>query len=242
MNAQLSHWEMKRNRFISFLALLSLFCMLFLPTGKAQTGTTFTADATMDTYIDFGRGLDIEALDTLKDGDQLTITFWMRWLDKNNADVDNWANIFTLSDSSGSGDNGVFWMQHKNDNSKLEFAIHSTGRNYIQSSTTVQDSEWYHVAAVYNGSLFSNNMRLYINGSQESSRNKTGNLRATPNKSKLTAGRWSNPGNDYREFHGELDEISLWNIALSEDQIDTLMVNHEAITGTGCYTAGLLGF
>lgn len=209
---------------------------------QAQRNNHFKANPTTDTYVDFGRARNIDAMDTIWDSDQLTITLWMRWVDSDHPDVGNWANVFTMSDSSGNGDNGVFWIQHNNNNSKLEFAIHSSGRSFVQSTTTVSDSVWYHVAAVYNGAWQSNNMRLYLNGGQESSSNKIGDVRNPPNKTKLTMGRWPNPNNTYREFKGDIDEVSIWNRALSNIEIDSIMLNPESVTGADYNASGLIGY
>jgi hypothetical protein len=223
--------------------ILTLLILLVLNTmAFGQRNNHFKANPTTDTYVDFGRALDISALDTVWDSDEITITLWMRWVDSSHPDVGNWANVFTMSDSSGSGDNGVFWIQHNSNNSKVEFAIHSTGRNYVQSNTNVEDSVWYHVTALYNGSWGNNNMRLYINGGQEASRNKTGNIRNPPNKTKLTMGRWPNPGNTYREFKGDIDEVSIWNRSLTQAEIDSIMVNPESVTGSNYDANGLIGY
>jgi hypothetical protein len=207
-----------------------------------QRNNHFKANPTTDTYVDFGRALDISALDTVWDSDELTITLWMRWVDGSHPDVGNWANVFTMSHSNGSGDNGVFWIQHNNNNSKVEFAIHSTGRSYVQSNTNVVDSVWYHVTALYNGSWGNNNMQLYINGGQEASRNKTGTIRNPPNQTKLTMGRWPNPNNTYREFKGDIDEVSIWNRSLTQAEIDSIMVNPESVTGVNYDANGLIGY
>lgn len=207
-----------------------------------QHNNHFKADPTTDTYVDFGRALYISAMDTIWDSDALSITLWMRWVDSDHPDVGNWANVFTISDSNGSGDNGVFWIQHNSNNSKVEFAIHSTGRNFIQSSTDVTDSVWYHIAAIYNGSWSNNNMWLYINGGQEASRNKSGDVRNPPNKTKMTMGRWPNPSNIYREFKGDNDEVSIWNRSLTDEEIDSIMVNPESVTGNNYDASGLIGY
>jgi len=226
------------NRLAFILALILTFGQIKV---DAQHNQYFEADPTLDVYVDYGRALDIDPFDTIWENDKLTITMWMRWWGRSHPDVGNWANIFTMSDSNGSGDNGVFWIQHNSVNSSLEFAIHSTRRNYVQSSA-IDDSVWYHIAAVYDGSLPNNNMKLYVNGGQEASRNKSGNVRNPPNKSKLTMGRWPNPGNGYPEFKGHIDEVSIWNRALSNIEIDSIMVNPESVTGMNYDAVGLISY
>lgn len=134
---------------------------------------------------------------------------WVRWSDKNAAGVGEWANLVTMADSTGSGDNGVFWVQHSQTNSKFEFAINTTSRDYLQSNTTPLNNVWYHIAMVYDGSLASGNMKIYVNGVLDASRNKTGNIRTFPSPSRLNFGRWPNAGNNYRRFNGKMDEITV---------------------------------
>jgi hypothetical protein len=229
-------------RSFSLLNLTLLALAVTYNSTQAQQNNFFTADPSTNTYIEFGRALNISAMDTIWQSDELTITLWMRWVDKLHSDVGSWANVFTVADSNGSGDNGVFWLQHNSNNAKVEFAIHSTGRDFIQSSTTVTDSVWYHVAAVYNGGLTNNNMRLFINGGQESARNKSGNIRNPPNKSKMNMGRWPNPSNTHREFKGDIDEVSIWNRALTPAEIDSIMIHPESVTALNYDTAGLIGY
>jgi len=85
-------------------------------------------------------------------------------------------------------------------------------------------------------------MKLYVNGGQEASRNKSGNVRNPLNKSKLTMGRWPNPGNGYREFKGHIDEVSIWNRAWSNIEIDSIMVNPESVTGVNYDAVGLISY
>ena len=223
----------------ALLVLVFSLCQFEL---KAQHNQYFAADPTLDVYVDYGRALDIAPFDTIWGSDKITLTLWMRWWGRENPDVGNWANILTMSDSGGSGDNGVFWIQHNSINSKLEFAIHSTGRSYIQSSSDIADSVWYHIAAVYDGSLPNNNMKLSVNGGQQSSRNKSGNIRNPPNKTKMTMGRWPNPSSGYREFKGHVDEVSIWNRALTTIEIDSILVNPESVTGVNYDALGLVSY
>ncbi|PCJ65280.1 MAG: hypothetical protein COA58_10505 [Bacteroidetes bacterium] len=204
----------------------------------AQSGLYAIFDASQNSYIDLGVGNNLGCLDTLSDGDSMTITLSVRWTDLNGTNVGNWANLFTASDSTGSGDNGVWWVQHNNNNTKFEFALHTSSRTYIQSTTKPVDGTWYHLAMTYDGST----MKLYVNGNLESSRSKTGNIRQFPAKTKLNIGRWANPGNAYRKFCGNIDNISVWNCALSASQIDSLRTNPTSQIGASCDTAGLIGY
>ncbi len=203
-----------------------------------QHSKTAVFDADADSYIDFGKATALNNFDVLKDSDVLTITAWVRWGDKSKSGVGNWANIVTAADSSGNGDNGVWWIQHNSDNSKFEFALYTTGRSFIQSTTNPSNGVWYHLACVYDGS----SMKLYVNGTEESSRSKTGNVDTFPPATKLNFGRWPNSGNNNRKFDGNIDEVSIWNRALTATQINDIKSNPESVTGASYDATGLLGY
>ena len=55
-------------------------------------------------------------------------------------------------------------------------------------------------------------------------------------------GRWPNPASSYREFKGHVDEVSIWNRALSVVEIDSIMVNPESVTGVNYDAVGLISY
>jgi hypothetical protein len=86
--------------------------------------------------------------------------------------------------------------------------------------------EWAYVAATWDGTT----MRIYINGKDEGStvRNYTGTL--TPNEHPLIIGSRDNAYNDY--FNGTIDEVKIYNTALSEDEIKE---EYERATLAACW-------
>jgi hypothetical protein len=227
--------ENSPERKVLFLFALFFICYFDLP---AQNGTNAQFCNTIPSCIDFGPASELNGLDTLSKGDSLSITLWARWGDFNDPCVGLWANLFTSSDSIASGDNGVWWMQHNSTNSVFEFALHTNSRSYVHATTPLVAGVWYHVAATYDGSF----IRIYIDGNMETSLAKTGNIRPFPAATKLTMGSWPNPGNGFRRFSGNIDEVSLWNKALSPAQINDMMANPENLTGANYDTINLLGY
>lgn len=215
---------------------------------KSATGPSSNCayfDGTSDSYIDFGRGKNLECIKNLPNGNKMSITMWVKWDNLSNPGVGNWANLFTLSDSVGSGDNGIFWVQHNQANTKFEFALSTTngGRQFIQSTTTPVAGTWYHIACVYNGSPSQKKMYLYVNGVLETiGTNASGNIAAFSNAAKLNMGRWSNPQNNYRHFNGNIDEVSIWNVALSATEISNMINNPSLVLGSTFNASGLIGY
>jgi hypothetical protein len=91
---------------------------------------------------------------------------------------------------------------------------------YYISTSQVPLNTWTHIAATYNGS----SVRLYINGEPSGVTFATGSIKY--------AGSWSNqplrmgyerPGLT-RYFHGIIDEVRIWDIALTEFQLVPVIV------------------
>ncbi len=225
---------MKCNKTLA-LVLLSLFSG---PIVIAQSGGVAWFDAPTESYVDLGSTDSSNCYSDLQTDDKLSVTMWVKWDDKDASNVGNWANRLTYADSTGNGDNGTFWCQHNNKNDRFEFAVQTTnGRDYIFSNTNPQEGQWYHVAQVYDGS----EMRIYVDGVQEGQMTKTGNLNVS-SKSKLNMGRWPNAANNHRFFDGSMDEISIWDRALSQQEIDSIMNDPESVTSSSYDTTGLIGY
>ena len=135
--------------------------------------------------------------------------------------ISAWVNVTTLKNY-----NQIFL---KNNNSDYYgYAIDSAGHIITQlknnnaglqasttSATTINAGNWYHVVFTYDASLPSSNIKLYINGTQDSV---TGNF---------TAGAGVNTadgliGEDQingRNFNGKIDEVKVFPYALTADQV-----------------------
>lgn len=163
----------------------------------------------------------------------MTVTAWVRC--NSTVNEGSWANLVTLNDWTSNGDVGQFWLQHSSDNSLFEFAVEnkSSNRVYIQSVTAPTNGVWYHVAGVYDGSF----IYLYVNGVMESKTAQTGNINNYQGNFNLNFGQWSYSGNAYRRFNGDIDEVTIWNTALTQTQIRTNMC--QSLKGT---EAGLVGY
>jgi hypothetical protein len=99
-----------------------------------------------------------------------------------------------------------------NSTKKLEAVVNGTTLTY---NFTLNTSQWYHVAAVY-GSGF---LRLYLNGTQVASQAVTGSI--ATDASMLTIGK--NPTGNNKYLKGKIDEIRVFNIALSDTQLQRMV-------------------
>ena len=76
-------------------------------------------------------------------------------------------------------------------------------------------NEWSHIAATYDGS----DMRLYQDGEEVLSVATTGTI--TANDVPVAIGRNSEGNREH--FHGSIDEVGIWSVALTPDEIMTAM-------------------
>jgi len=86
---------------------------------------------------------------------------------------------------------------------------------------------WYHVAVVFENAQ--NGLKFYINGKSDSKYTPTG--KTVKNSLPLTFGRSSSGGGAWRPYHqatvldGIIDDISIWNVVLSLQDVQNLMYN-----------------
>jgi hypothetical protein len=103
-------------------------------------------------------------------------------------------------------------------NSEHKVEAYWDGVLRFQSKNAVADGKWHNIVAVY----YAGAADFYIDGVIESS---TFNLQnPSPNYSRFSVGALYVSKNDIRTpFKGEIDEINIWNMALSSDKINYLM-------------------
>jgi hypothetical protein len=106
--------------------------------------------------------------------------------------------------------------------------VHSrlgTWTNPIQWNSGFQPTlnTWYHIAVVFDASLSTNQIKLYVNGALTAQTSWPYTI--TPNAANMYIGGYDNPGNGVnggangRFFNGRLDEVRVWNVARTAAQI-----------------------
>ncbi|MEZ5039669.1 MAG: LamG-like jellyroll fold domain-containing protein [Saprospiraceae bacterium] len=149
---------------------------------------------------------------------QLSIEFWCK-----PTSYEDWgAIVMKAAGNSWSGGYGIYLY-----NSELKFfptgfgSQHSTGYN-------VPLNQWTHVAATYDGT----DSKVYINGNLIST--KTIGLAIPTNNYPM--GISGDPGYPFYNFNGHLDEVRVWNKALTQAEIQANM-NCEIQTTSDCLVA-----
>jgi hypothetical protein len=139
-----------------------------------------------------------------------TIEMWF----KINAFDKDWQALITKGDNS--------WRIHRSANSNfLAFGTTGLSNTDLTSTVNVNDGNWHHVAAVYDGA----NKYLYIDGVLDVSVPVTGTL----NMSSYQTYIGENGQSMNRHFNGLIDEVRIWDAPLSGSQISTQM--NSCLTG-----------
>jgi len=145
--------------------------------------------------------------------------------------VEAWINY----NSTGGNETIVTKGQDANTAMDWQVAIHG-GHLYsdifvsgVQSpgtfNTALVPGTWYHVAVTYDGS----NLRGYVNGALDGTVGYTGTLRTTDYA--LRIGAYAPVSGDTEFFSGKVDELSLYNRALSSNEVAAI---YNAGTGGKC--------
>ncbi len=97
----------------------------------------------------------------------------------------------------------------------LSFWLNGVSSSWFTGSTPVDDGQWHHVAATYDGST----MRLYVDGHLDASAPRTGTIQS--GTSGLLIGARSD-GTNASNFPGTIDELAVYNRAISPAEVQAL--------------------
>ncbi len=197
--------------------------------GTLTGGTTWTTGQLGGALRLDGTGyVTIPDADTLDPTTALTITAWVRPATTTTAYIvkkatQNTTNGYELGLSS----TGTPFLRLNQATSGDTYRVNAT------SPIPTNGTTWTHLAATYDGTT----LRLYVNGTLQSSLTKTTTI--ATNTLPLTLG--AEPGG-YRPYTGTLDDIHLYDHALTPTQITTLMTGSStdpvAADGSSQVTAG----
>ncbi len=124
------------------------------------------------------------------------------WIKVDEWDIPNQA-IVTKGDNT--------WRISRNwINSTISFALSGVGQ--LDGSVAVDDNQWHHIAGVYDGS----SMSLYIDGVLDVSNTSSGSI-ATSDDPVIIGSNYQ--GIPTRFFDGSIDDVIIWDRALSQTEI-----------------------
>jgi hypothetical protein len=190
-----------------FLLSLAFAITSSFPTACAQTAMTsgwFLNFDGIDDRVDLGN-FDVT-------GEAIAIEAWFR---ADNLDNCPASDCRIISKATGTGEGDHWWMVSTvstGEGIRLRFRLKSGGstRTLIASSGNLTNGVWTHVAAVYDG----NQMMLYKDGVLVGSAYQSGAIDTNP-----SARVWigdNPPSTGSRPFDGSIDEVRIWNKALTQ--------------------------
>ncbi len=161
--------------------------------GPAGYGMALDLDGDGD-YVDCGTPPQLDITE------QITFTYWIKVV----AFDKGWNTVLSRGDDS--------WRSSRAGTENfMEAAVSGTSGNWVFGVTPVDDDNWHHVGAVYDGATFS----VYVDGELDGSEESTGNI--TVSSYPLYIG--NNSQNTDREWTGLIDEVVIYNRALSVGEI-----------------------
>jgi MSHA biogenesis protein MshQ len=182
-------------------------------------GTNTVADGAHGRAGSFnGTGcIDIPNADTLHATTSLTMSAWV---------------FPTALDNGATGANGII-SKRIDSNNQSEYNLSLWLRNHawavidgdaeadrLEGTATVTTQRWIQLTLVYDGTQVSApRMRLYLNGSNDATHQET-SATIPPYSSTLHIGCMPAPGmGTQQDFVGKIDEVAIWNRALSDAEI-----------------------
>ncbi len=130
-----------------------------------------------------------------------------------------------INKEGASPDSG--YMLRAGANGVLNFNLGNGSWNEVSTpSNTVAIGVWYHIAASYDGTI----MRIYVDGVEVGIR-AVSDIDIMNNSSSLYIGNWALTGN--RFFNGTIDEVRIWNVARTAEEIAANMDTEITLPQTG---------
>jgi len=173
--------------------------------------TTNRHGMTASAYEFNGTGTSIQVADSASlDMSQLTLSFWFL--------VRSFPGASILVSKIGPNGQISYGSEIDGGSRRVFFRICTDGTlgtlQDLPCTSALNADQWYHFAGTYDGAQ----MKLYINGVLNNSTTKTGII--YPSSEALKMGRYGYYGGWY--FHGILDDVILWNRALSADEVSQI--------------------
>ncbi len=182
-----------------------------------------------DTYLTAGDVNDLANMD-------FTISAWIkRDVGHDKFDVISKRNYYNENlpsepgpDDDGKYTHGYSFRVNKDGKFRMVWRDPSdTSNNTMQTSAAIPENEWHHICATFNSAT--NMTRLYIDGYEEDS-DDTLDAINVPSDEHFMIGATHYIKRQQRHS-GSVDEVRVWNVTLSEDQIRYIM-NQEIINNS----------
>jgi hypothetical protein len=181
-------------------------------TGSAGGSVSFNG---IDGYISIPNSASLNIAGTTP----YSISMWTKGI---GSSPNNWETLITKQ-PEGSCSGGYFMFYNKDPavqtKNKIGFAVsHACSQESVIYSTKTDwdQNTWYHIVGTWDGTTNPNSLKLYVNGelnAQETAQYPT----ILENTANLRIGSWPTNPNAY--FKGQIDEIKIYERALTADEV-----------------------
>ncbi len=171
-------------------------------TGKIGSALDFTGGAG-------GGDVSITQHADLMPVDAFSVQAWASW----DSHTTTWAGIVSNSFDTGDDESGYILFGWNYDSAWFGQRTNATEYTEINGGT-VGTGIWRHLVATYDGSF----MRIYVDGSETGSTAKSGPVDYVTEPEELSIGRFHDDNEDV-SFDGQIDEVALWNRALTPAEV-----------------------
>jgi len=186
------------------LSISLIFIWLSFPDYLKAQNNALNFDGT-DDYVSIS-GLNLAGATAF------TVEAWVYPRTFNSSENANITNLICCIGSSTAQENVILRLGDSDrPNNQPQFVIDfGSGHIKLNGNSILNTFKWYHIAGVYNGS----EMKLYINGILDNSISQIGTITSYSSYSTLLGG-WDGT----RLLDGNIDEVRIWNVARSEEEI-----------------------
>jgi hypothetical protein len=214
---------------------------LTVPNSSVPNATVFNFTTTSSPY----NKITVNNLSVLNQSSKLSFSGWI-----NLQDVSRFQNILNIFDTSG-----VNRIAVNTFNNNIRFNVNRpvSGNSYneLNISSYVGDGDWFHFAAVFDGTFTASpvqsqnqgRLKFYINGQNYVPNYLSGSVPSSIGD--LGSSSFLEIGNNFTSqpsFLGMASNIAFWNTNLSPSEIETLYNNGSPYLGTQPQAANLKGW
>lgn len=178
-------------------------------------------------HLTFDGNDDFVRMDSAPDlGSSFTVMAWIRNTGSNTPATDQAIVAKT------NGTTGFTLFDRTNNRIRMEWTDTGLGNNVITGNTQIPPNEWHHIAITYTGGT----ARLYIDCVQDVTANL--NAPATTSHTFSIGAQFRSQTDIKNNFKGDIEEVRIWDTALSIDQIRFVM--NQEISQNASGTQGVI--
>lgn len=189
------------------------------------SGTNATNTAMWDKGGKFGGAMEFDGgdgeyidTDTVDNMEEFSACAWVKPYSFLNEDGDNSNQLF-----------GKGWSFRFDNAGKLQFYMPTSGvYNWVYSADNLTVSNWQHVCFVYSG--LNAESKIFLNGVDNSEGAQTTTSSRYDDSADILRLGASFSNETFANFNGLLDDVKIYNYALSEDEIKVLYNNSSAMS------------